>query len=216
MAQTVLHLEGKLHTYFKKIGYREPHNLTLLREKTQKSPDSDKQAAVEVTALISLFVNIIKAKNVLEIGTFTGYTTLGIALNLPKDGIVLTCENDPNVIKIGEEAWGDANIRNKIDLRIGAALDTLKTLKPNSFDLAFIDADKENYDNYYEECLRLVRPGGVIIIDNTFLSGEVANPKTKNKGAKIIDELNKKINKDKRVEACLIPMSDGLSVVLKN
>ena len=216
MSQAVVNLEGELFNYFKSFGYREPPELIELSKATQKLAEKDMQAAAEVTALISLIIKLTKAKRVIEVGTFTGYTTLGIALSLPKDGVVTTCESDPKIIKVGERAWTNANVRDKIDLQIGAALETLQSLDQNSYDVAFIDADKENYDNYYEECLRLVRPGGIIFVDNTLLHGEVANLKTTDERARVIHQLNKKIHRDERVQYCLIPMSDGLSIILKN
>ncbi len=161
---------------------------------------------------LKMMVMVSNAKRVLEIGMFTGYSALSMAEGLPDDGELITCDLDPRTIKIARQFFQKSPHGKKITIKEGPALDTLKTLQ-GSFDLAFIDADKTNYGNYYEAVLKLLKPGGLMLIDNVLYSGKVLNPKCENSTA--IAELNDRIEKDERVDRVLLPIRDGVFIVRK-
>ncbi len=215
MSQSYINFTADLVKYIHTVGVRRHPAQQALHDQTQKLPHSNMQSAPEVTALIGLLTRLIGAQNVLEIGTFTGYTTLEMALSVPQDGMVVTCEKSPDAFSLGKIFWEQASVSHKIDVQIGDALASMEKYKPNHFDLAFIDADKRNYIQYYEKCLSLVRPNGLILLDNILWKGEVANPDSQDKRVPTLKELNKIIHADNRVDACLVPISDGLTIVRK-
>jgi caffeoyl-CoA O-methyltransferase len=155
----------------------------------------------------------------LEIGTFTGYSALSVALALPEDGQLIACDVSEEWTSIGRRYWQEAGVASRIDLRIGPALDTLakllQELGTSSFDFAFIDADKEAYDAYYEACLKLVRPNGLILLDNMIWSGQVADLNVQDEDTRTLRALNEKIRDDGRVEACLLTVGDGVMMARK-
>jgi predicted O-methyltransferase YrrM len=159
-------------------------------------------------------VKLMGARRCLEIGTYTGYSALAVALALPKDGSIVCCDVSEEWTAVGKPFWKKAGVEKKIDLRIGPALETLKKLK-GPFDFVFIDADKPNYLNYYERCLELLRPGGLIAIDNVLWSGEVANARAKDKLTVALRELNERVHKDERVELAMLSIGDGVTLALK-
>lgn len=164
--------------------------------------------------LLKLLARISGARRALEIGTFTGYSALSIAEGLPEDGRVVTCEIEPRNADFARRYFGSSPHGGKIEIRLGPALETLKVLEGGEpFDLAFIDADKENYPAYYERVMELVRPGGLIVVDNTLWSGRVLDPRDKDSLA--IDALNQRIARDKRVENVLLTVRDGVQLVRK-
>lgn len=215
MAQSSNFVNESVVSYVKKWGVFEPKVAGELSEFIKAHKEADMQASSEVTSLLSILSMSIRAKNILEIGTFTGYTTLALMETLPKDARIVTCELNTDYIKIAEEFWSKAGVRDRIDLRIGKALDCTKEMKGESFDLAFIDADKENYTAYFDECLRLVRKSGLIIVDNTLFRAEVLKDKVTDPRVKAIKELNEKVHRDERVHSCLLTVSDGLIVAVK-
>ena len=153
-------------------------------------------------------------------GVFTGYSSLAIALALPEDGLIVACDVNPQYTSVAEKYWVSAGVREKIDLRIGSAKDTLSELishdgLANTFDFAFIDADKVNYDHYYELCLQLVRPGGLITIDNVLWGGAVSNDGINDVDTNSIRALNDKLHQDERIELSLVPIGDGLTLAMK-
>ena len=162
---------------------------------------------------------VMRAKKTLEIGVFTGYSSLVVALVLPPDGRLVACDVDAEVTDIARHYWQKAGVSDRIDLRIAPALETLDQLiangEENTFDFAFIDADKRNYLNYYEKALNLVRPGGLIAIDNVLWSGQVADPQVDDRRTKAIREFNQKVQGDERIELSLVPIGDGLTLVWK-
>lgn len=162
-------------------------------------------------AFLRFLAGLIQAKRVIELGTFTGYSALAMALALPDDGLVVTCDVDPDVTAIARRHWKAAGQDHKIELRLGPGLDTLRSLGSPHFDMAFIDADKENYSAYFDECMRLVRPGGLIVADNTLWSGRVLAPRESSDRA--IVAFNAKVHADPRVENVLLTVRDGMMVM---
>ena len=174
------------------------------------------QIAVTQCQFLELITKISKAKKILEIGTFTGYSTLAVALALPEDGTIIACDISETWTAIGKKKWEQAGVANKIDLRLGPAIETLDELiakgEEASFDFAFIDADKANYLDYYKKCLRLVRKGGVIAIDNVLWSGAVINSEINDNDTNAIKELNDFLAQDDRVSLSMVPIGDGLTL----
>lgn len=208
-----------LYEYALSVGLREPEVFRELREETGKLTDGEMQIAPEQGPLLALLVQLLGAKNCLEIGTFTGYSSLWVASALPPDGNLICCDVSEEYTELARKYWEKAGLAVKIDLRLGPALDTLQRLLTGGwrglFDYAFIDADKENYDAYYEACLLLVRPGGLIAIDNTLWDGKVADPKADDPDTVAIRDLNAKLHGDNRVSLCFLPFADGLTLALK-
>ena len=169
---------------------------------------------------MALLVKLIGAKKTLEVGVFTGYSALAVAMALPTEGRVIACDVSEEFGAIAHTYWQKANVAHKIDLRIAPALDTLDSLiaagESGSFDFAFIDADKRSYDSYYERSLQLIRPGGLIAIDNTLWYGRVADPEVQDSRTQCIRTLNEKVRDDERVMMSLVPIGDGLLLALKN
>ena len=176
MATRALNLTDDLVAYVRRYGVREHPALARLRDRTAPMPNSQMQIGSEQGAFMALLVKLIGAKRILEIGTFTGYSSTAMALALPPDGRITCLDVSEEWTDVAREAWAEAGVADKVDLRLAPAAETLATLDDDSFDMAFIDADKPGYDTYYEECLRVVRPGGLILIDNVLWSGEVAEP----------------------------------------
>ena len=177
------------------------------------------QISPEQGQFMALLAQLMGAKKTLEIGVFTGYSALAVALALPDDGKVIACDISEEYTAIAKDFWERAGVSEKIDLRIAPALETLDQLisedETGSFDLAFIDADKRNYENYYERALRLLRPGGLILIDNVLWSGKVVDPTITDKQTQAIREFNQKLHQDSRISLSLIAIADGLTLVLK-
>ncbi len=177
------------------------------------------QIAPEQGQFMALLVRLLGAKKTLEVGVFTGYSALVTALALPEDGKVIACDRDPRFTEMAKPYWEKAGVADKIDLRLAPALETLENLiangERNSFDFAFIDADKRNYPNYYEQTLQLVRPGGLIAIDNVLWSGRVADPEDTDKRTVAIREFNQKLHQDSRIHLSVLAIADGLTLAIK-
>ena len=219
MANKFLELDGKLCNYIQSVSLREPEILAQLREETEKLPMSNMQIAPEQGQFMALLVQLMGAKKTLDIGVFTGYSSLVVALALPQDGQVVACDIDETYTAIARRYWELAGVGDKIQLHLAPALQTLDQLletgHTNSFDFAFIDADKRNYDNYYERALKLLRSGGLITIDNVLWSGRVADDADSDKRTIAIRDFNQKLHQDPRVQISLIPIADGLTLALK-
>ncbi len=219
MANKFLELDGKLCNYIQSVSLREPEILAQLREETGKLPMSNMQIAPEQGQFMALLVQLMGAKKTLDIGVFTGYSSLVVALALPQDGQVVACDIDETYTAIARRYWELAGVGDKIQLHLAPALQTLDRLletgHSNSFDFAFIDADKRNYDNYYERALKLVRSSGLITIDNVLWSGRVADDADRDKRTIAIRDFNQKLHQDPRVQISLIPIADGLTLALK-
>jgi O-methyltransferase len=205
----------RLYEYVLSVSLREPEAFRALREETAKLPECEWQIAPEQGPFLALLVQLMGAKNCLEVGTFTGYSAAWVASILPEGGKVTCCEISETYAAIARKHWAAAGVAEKIELRMGPALDTLKTLPAGSFDYAFIDADKSNYDAYYEKCLQLVRRGGLIAIDNTLWDGKVADPGVTDADTVAIRALNAKLFSDKRVSLSFLPFADGLTLARK-
>ncbi len=219
MSNKPLELNDRLVAYLRSVSLREPRILTELRQETSRHPMSSMQISPEQGQFMALLVQLMGARKTLEIGVFTGYSAMVVALALPPDGQVVACDVSEEFTTIARRYWEKAGVSNKIDLRLAPALETLDQMlangQANTFDFAFIDADKSNYDNYYERALQLIRPGGLIAIDNVLWSGAVADPQIQDTRTNAIRALNQKLHEDERVALSLIPIADGLTLALK-
>ena len=219
MSNQTISITDSIYKYLCDNSLREDKNLSSLRAHTYRMEQRNMQISPEQGQFMQLLIKVLNAKNTIEVGVFTGYSSLCVALALPDNGKIIACDISTKYTDIAEKYWEDANVRNKIDLRIGPGIDTLKTLidkgMSNTFDFSFIDADKINYDNYYEMCLQLLRPGGLIAIDNVLWSGDVADIRINDIDTESIRSLNKKLHKDSRVDISLLPIGDGLTLALK-
>jgi len=217
MANQTLNLTPELLAYLREHGLREPPVLAELRAATARLPDAVMQIAPEQGQFMALLLRLMGARRVLEIGTFTGYSTLWLASALPEDGQVVTCDRNREWTDMAKTYWARANLAQRITLHLGDARQTLQALQDtgetDAFDFAFIDADKVNYNTYYEACLTLVRPGGLIAIDNTLWGGAVADPKATDPDTEAIRRLNRKLRDDQRVEMAMVPIGDGVTLV---
>lgn len=214
MAGRAPFLPEKISRYIAQHSVREPQVLRELRAATAKLPMAGMQIGADQGQFMAILVRMMGAKRCLEIGTFTGYSALAVALALPKDGRIVCCDVSEEWTAIGRPFWKKAGVEKKIDLRIAPALETLKKLK-GPFDFAFIDADKENYLAYYERCLKLVRRGGVIAVDNVLWSGEVANDGARDATTVALREFNDALHEDRRVDIALLSIGDGVTLALK-
>lgn len=215
MSAKTIGLSEELHAYLVSVGLRETDVQRELRKVTAEHPKSNMQISPEQGAFMQSLIRLSGAKRCLEIGTFTGYSALSMAQALPAEGQVICCDISEEFVAVGRPFWKKAGVDSMIHVHIGPALDTLNSLE-GPFDLAFIDADKENYRAYYEACLELVRPGGLILIDNTLWSGQVAYPEFDDPETIAIRELNAFIHSDPRVFPTLVPIGDGLTLAVKS
>jgi predicted O-methyltransferase YrrM len=219
MSTKTFTLSDELHDYLFRNSVREPEILSRLREETAQMPHGGMQISPEQGQFMRLLVELIGAKRVLEVGVFTGYSSTSVALALPDDGRIVACDVSEEFTGVARRYWQEAGVAHKIDLRLGPATETLRKMvdagEADAFDFAFIDADKPNYDAYYEHALVLVRPGGLIGIDNTLWSGKVADPAIEDESTLRIRELNAKFYRDERITLSLVPIGDGLTLARK-
>lgn len=221
MSDRTLQLTPELLNYLYQHSIHEPPLLKALREETHATLEAaPMQISPEQGQFFRFLLKAIQAKKALEIGTFTGYSSICMALALPDDGHVTCCDLSFDWTRMAVKYWDKMQLQQKITLHLAPAIQTLQSFidnnLQNSYDFAFIDADKPNYDHYYEYCLTLVRPGGIIAIDNVLWGGEVINPDNQNENTRIIRALNEKIANDNRVTICMLPIEDGLTLVLKH
>ena len=219
MSIKTLNLTDNLYQYLQAKSLREPAVMRELREKTAQLPNAVMQISPEQGQLMTLLIELMNARKTLEVGVYTGYSTLAVALALPENGRVVACDINMEWTAMAKEFWQKANMAHKIDLRNAPALETLNDKinkgEKQTFDFAFIDADKENYLNYYERCLLLLRPGGLLAVDNVLWYGDVADPNNQNPSTIAIRSLNDFIHQDKRVTMSLLPIGDGLTLARK-
>jgi predicted O-methyltransferase YrrM len=219
MSTATISLTPKIYEYFQQISLREPEVLQKLREQTYKMSTARMQISPEQGQLMRLIVELMNVKKALEIGVFTGYSALSVALALPEDGKLIACDLNEEWTKIAQKYWEIAGVSNKIDLRLAPALETLQGLldagEANTFDFTFIDADKLNYLNYYEMALKLTRPGGLIGIDNVLWYGGVADETMNDANTVALRELNSTLLHDERVTISMLPIGDGLTLARK-
>lgn len=220
MSTESIHLDARLYAYYHKFSLREPQVLKDLRQATHKLSQFRMQISPEQGQFMALLVALLSAKKTLDIGTFTGYSALVVALALPEQGQVIACDTSLEWTTLAQRFWEQAGVAHKIHLKLAPAKDTLSQLiragEEASFDFAFIDADKANYSNYYELCLQLLRPGGLIAVDNVLWGGKVADPAVQDAETGAIRALNEHILKDERVTMSMLPIGDGLTLVRKN
>jgi predicted O-methyltransferase YrrM len=219
MSTRSIQLSDELYRYMLSVSLREPEILRRLREETADHPLARMQIAPEQGQFMGLLVHLMGAKRVLEIGVFTGYSSLCCALALPQDGRILACDVSEEWTAVARRYWEEAGVAAKIDLRLGAALETLDDLLASgaagTFDFSFIDADKENYQGYYERVMQLLRPGGLVVVDNVLWSGRVADPTVNDSDTVALRAFNEKLLRDERVVISLLPVADGLTLALK-
>lgn len=212
-------LNDHLYEYLLSVSLREPDVLRQLREETAKHPDGGMLSAPDQGQFMALLIQLIGARKTLEIGVFTGFSSLSLALALPPDGKLIACDVSEEFTSIARRYWEQAGVTHKIDLRIAPAIQTLDHLladgQANTFDFAFIDADKENYDGYYERALQLIRPGGLIAIDNVLWHAKVIEPQAQDADTLAIRALNEKLRDDQRVTLSMLSISDGLTLAVK-
>ena len=219
MSRIHTQLTDPVAAYLRDVTMREPEALRRLRESTEDHPHASMQTSPEQGQFLNLLARITGARKTLEVGVFMGYSSTWVALALPADGRIIACDVNEEFTTRARETWRDAGVEAKIDLRIAPALETLDALiaegRAGSFDLAFIDADKGNYPNYYERALKLVRTGGVIAVDNVLWDGDVADPGNHEPDTEAIRAFNLKLRDDSRIALSIVPLGDGLTVACK-
>ncbi len=219
MASSTLFLNQPIYDYLCSVSVRESELFSALRKETAQLEMAVMQITPEQGQFMTLLTRLIGARRAIEIGTFTGYSALSITIGLPDDGKLIACDISDEWTRIGKPYWQQAGQADKIDLRLAPALKTLDDLlssgQAEAFDLAFIDADKVNYLNYYERCFRLLRPGGLIMVDNVLWGGSVVDETNQNPDTCAIREFNQFVHQDARVEISLVPIGDGLTLVRK-
>jgi caffeoyl-CoA O-methyltransferase len=214
-----LPLDDKLYRYVLEHTAPEHPVLAALREETSRIEHAGMQIGADQAGLMALLVKILGARRCIEIGVFTGYSALAVALALPADGRILACDVSEEWTAIARRYWQKAGVAARIDLRLAPASQTLARLvaagEAGSYDFAFIDADKTGYADYYEKCLTLLRPGGLIAIDNTLWSGDVADPSKQGRDTRALRELNDRLRVDERVDVAMLTVGDGLTLARK-
>jgi len=219
MASRTIQMTDRLYDYLRKVSLREPPLLAELRAETAKLPLSVMQISPEQGQFMALLAELIGARRAIEVGTFTGYSALCVALALPADGKLITCDVSEEFTSVARRYWARAGVDGRIELRLAPAVDTLQGLIDGggacSFDLAFIDADKKEYDDYYERILKLLRSGGLMMIDNVLWSGAVADGRRRDADTVALRALNEKLSTDKRISLSMLPLGDGLTLARK-
>jgi len=219
MSNKTICITEELYEYMLSVSLREPAVLHELRRETALDEHANMQISPEQGQFMALLVRLLGARKTLDIGVYTGYSSLCIGLALPRDGRVIACDLNQEWTDTAKRYWRKAGVADKIELRLAPAQQTLEDLLAEkaaaAFDFAFIDADKKNYDMYYEYCLELIRPGGLIAIDNVLWDGAVADESVNDVDTIAIRSLNNKIHEDPRVEISLVPIADGLTLARK-
>ena len=212
-----LQMNDLLDQYVRDVGTRMTPAQHGLREATRGERGAGMQIGADQGQFMAFLIGVLGAKRALEIGTFTGYSALSVAQALPADGLLIACDVSTEYTDVGKPFWAEAGVSHKIDLRIGPGVATLDALiaegQAGRFDFAFIDADKSAYDAYVERCLVLVRPGGVIGVDNVLWSGAVIDEADQSEDTVVLRKLNAKLHADARVDMCLLPIGDGLTLL---
>lgn len=220
MSNRTLSLDDRLYQYLLDVSVDESDLLRELREETAASVEfSVMQISPEQGQFMTLLMRLIGARRAIELGTYTGYSSICIASGLPEDGELICCDITEQWTDVARRYWRRAGLENKISLHLRPALETLQALldegRAGEFDFVFIDADKQNYVAYYELSLKLLRQGGLIAIDNTLWSGDVADPANQEPGTRAIRRMNEMLKHDDRVDKCMLPLGDGLSLARK-
>lgn len=219
MSSRNAYIADEIYGYILDNSLREPPILEKLRRQTQEMPEGMMQISPDQGQFMGLVVRLTGARRVVEVGTFTGYSSTVMALALPADGHLVACDESAEYTDIAARYWREAGVADRIELRLGAAVGSLDALltegAAGSFDIAFIDADKVNYAAYYERCLELLRPGGLVMIDNVLWGGRTADAKVEDGSTAAIRALNAAIHRDERVDCSLLSVGDGLTLACK-
>jgi predicted O-methyltransferase YrrM len=219
MSVRTLNLDANLYDYLLAVSVREPRLLAELREETSRLPSAGMQISPEQGQLLRLLVELVGARRCLEVGVFTGYSSTCVALSLPEGGKLIACDVSVEYTDVARRYWRLAGVEERIELRLAPAIATLDALlaegQAGTMDFAFVDADKENYPGYYERCLDLLRPGGLLAIDNVLWGGSVADPSNTSPSTRAIRALNECLRTDERVSISLVPIGDGLFLARK-
>lgn len=219
MANRTLPMNDAIHGYLVGLAVDESDAMRALRDETASMPAANMQIGPEQGAFMAWLVRTLGVKRVVEVGTFTGYSALAMARAMPDDGAIVCCDVSEEFTRVARKYWERAGVASKIDLRVAPAADTLQALLDDggagAFDFAFIDADKGGYDTYYERCLALLRPGGVIAIDNVLWGGSVIDDDDDRESTVALRAINEKVFSDARVSACMLPVGDGITLATK-
>jgi caffeoyl-CoA O-methyltransferase len=219
MSNKSIGLSDELHNYLLDVSLRESDVMQRLRAETAEHPESEMQIAPEQAQFLRFLVRLVGVRRSLEIGVFTGYSALAVAQELPTTGTLVACDVSEEYTEVARRYWREAGVADRIDLRITPAAEILSALledgQAGTFDFSFIDADKERYDTYYEQSLELLRPGGVIALDNVFRDGRVTDPDVEDESVRAIQRLNKKLHEDDRVDLSMLPLADGMTLAMK-
>ncbi|MHB8404637.1 MAG: class I SAM-dependent methyltransferase [Gammaproteobacteria bacterium] len=219
MSNRTISMSDQLYDYVLKVSLREPPILKRLREETAKHPKHGMQISPEQGQFMRLLVRMMGASRCIEVGVFTGYSSLSVALALPDEGRIIACDVSEEYTAVARRYWMEAGVERKIELRLGPALETLDAMlkhgEAGRYDFAFIDADKNNYLSYYERLIRLLRPGGLMAVDNVLWSGSVIDKKDRSVDTVAIRKFNEALHADNRIELSLVPIGDGLTLARK-
>ena len=217
-AKTIL-MDDQLLEYLRQNAVREPEVLQELREETQQLPNARMQISSEQGQLMAMLVKLVNARKIVEVGTFTGYSSTVMALAMPPEGRLVACDVSEEYTQIARKFWQKAGVDEQIQLILGKAKESLKQLLQadgqESFDLAFIDADKTAYTEYYEYCLKLIKPGGLILVDNVLWGGQVADSSNHDMDTEALRAFNAALSSDQRIDLCMVPIGDGLTIARK-
>ncbi|MBQ0719252.1 MAG: class I SAM-dependent methyltransferase [Gammaproteobacteria bacterium] len=219
MSSKFISLDQTLYDYVLACSLRESPALSRLRAETATLPMAVMQIAPEQGQFMAMLVKLTGARRAIEVGVYTGYSALAVAAALPDDGLLIACDIDAQTTAIAQRYWRQAGVAKKIDLRLAPAAQTLQALldegQAGSFDFAFIDADKTGYQQYYELCLQLLRPGGLIIVDNVLWGGAVLDAQTDDDDTRAIQHFNAQLHGDQRIDLSVLPLADGLGLLRK-
>ena len=208
-----------LDAYLERISVRETETQRRLREETATLEDGSMQVSPAQGQLMRMLAGLVGARRAIEVGVFTGYSALCVALALPEDGELIACDVNEEWTSIARRYWSEAGVASRIRLHLAPAMDTLDGLirsgRKGEFDIAFIDADKPNYDAYYERCLALLRPGGLVLVDNVLWGGSVADESDETEDTEALRAFNEKLRDDSRIELCMLPVGDGFTIARK-
>lgn len=219
MLKKMIKVSDELYDYILSVSLREPDILRRLREETARHPYSFMQISPDQGQFMALLIRLIGAARTIELGVYTGYSSLCVALALPPGGKIIACDDNEEWTAVARRYWAEAGVSDKVDFRLAPAMETLDGLLAESlagtFDFIFIDADKENYDGYYERSLELLRPEGLIAVDNVLWSGRVADSEANDAATAAIRAFNAKLRSDDRINLSMLPVADGLTLALK-
>ena len=219
MSSRTLRMNDAIDAYLRRVSVRDTDVQRRLREETAALDQAGMQICPEQGQLMRMLAGLVGARRAIEVGVFTGYSALCVALALPEDGELVACDVNEEWTAIARRYWSEAGVASKIRLRLAPALDTLDALigegRGGEFDMAFIDADKTGYDLYYERCLALLRPGGLVLVDNVLWSGKVADENDRSEDTMALRAFNAKLRDDARIDLCMLPLGDGLTIARK-